>query len=152
MQSEEIQKAAARVLAVLKRTDAHGRPVHDAATIQHFVPWMAVHMKVDFASLPEPVQRLVGRFIEMLALPAGASYDDLLAATDRFYAEYPLDADLKRDVEHAIRNGVAEIASAGAIEGMRRQTEGSSGSHVFRRALSSESSNPDPMHLSSSAW
>ena len=151
MQSEEIQKAAARVIAVMRRTDEDGRPVHDEATIRHFVPWIAVHMRVDFVSLPEPVQLLVGRFIEILELPQGASYDDLLAATDRFYEEYPLDPDLKREVEATIRQGVAEIASAGVDEGMQRKMEGSSGNSVFRRALASEAAGAG-QPLSSSAW
>ncbi|MEM7677257.1 MAG: hypothetical protein AAF449_14750, partial [Myxococcota bacterium] len=86
MQPQEIRHAADRVLAAIRRTDDQGHRVHSKEAVRHFVPWMAVQMKVDYGALPPPIQALVAAFIDGLELPENATYEDLVAATDAFYA------------------------------------------------------------------
>ncbi|MEO1334574.1 MAG: hypothetical protein AAFV29_02985, partial [Myxococcota bacterium] len=125
-------------LAAIRRTDDSGRRVHSKDAVRHFVPWMAVNMKVDYGALPPPIQALVSAFIEGLELPENATYDDLLAATDAFYAESPLDPKLKHDVDLAMRNALTELSANNSGEDAHRRIGKAGGVGVFRQALASD--------------
>ena len=87
--------AAEKLFAVFGATDAAtGEPLYPVADLQHFLPWILVHMPVDFGALDDGTVALFAETCTKAGVVAGEGRDALVEKLDAYYEAHPPNAAL----------------------------------------------------------